>query len=388
MWTLSTSEALRVVRDLAHGELQSIAGLRNLLPARLEAGALDLRDPAFALDSLSRVQLATAASTWFNAFESGYSDLFLARSRLIEWADVAIQARRNGAADFTFSTSGSTGTRKQIRHAEAMLLAEAVAWTRVFSPACRVVVLCPVHHIYGFIFGVLLPAQLQIEVIDATHEALPKLLPGDLIIAVPAQWQWLAARKLALAPSVIGVSSTAPLPGETRTQMRGLGLDALYEIYGSSETAGVGFRAESNAPYTLLDGRHCLPDASVAARLPDGTFGQLQIQDELAWVDERHFHVGARNDNAVQVGGHNVSPAWVVGQLKQHKAVREAAVRLDSQTEPARLKAFVVLEAADQADAFENWMRETLPWYACPARLTYGEELPRNAMGKLTDWQS
>ncbi len=388
MWTLSTSEALRVVRDLAHSELQTIAGLRGLLPARLDAGAIDLRDPAFALDSLSRVQLATAASTWFNAFESGYSDLFLARSRLTEWAEAAIEARRNGAADFTFSTSGSTGPRKQIRHAEAMLSAETAAWARVFSSTRRVVVLCPVHHIYGFIFGVLLPGQLQIEVIDATHESLPTILPGDLVIAVPAQWQWLAARKLAFVPGVVGVSSTAPLAGEVRTQMRGLGLDALHEIYGSSETAGVGFRCESDAPYTLLEGRHHLPDGSLAVRLPDGSFGQLQIQDELAWVDERHFHVGTRSDCAVQVGGHNVSPAWVVSQIKQHKAVRDAAVRLDSQTQAARLKAFIVLDAADQADAFENWMRETLPWYACPAKLTYGTELPRNATGKLTDWQS
>jgi long-chain acyl-CoA synthetase len=388
MWTLSTSEALRVVRDLAHSELQAIAGLRNLLPARLEGGALDLRDPVLALDSLSRVQLATAASTWFNAFESGYSDLFLARSRITEWAAVAVEARRNGAADFTFSSSGSTGARKQIRHTEAMLLAEAAAWARVFASARRIVVLCPVHHIYGFIFGVLLPGQLQAEGIDATHEALPAILPNDLIIAVPAQWQWLAARQLAFPPGVVGVSSTAPLAGEVRMQICGLGLDALYEIYGSSETAGVGFRCESDAPYTLLDGRHCMPDGSLAVRMPDNTFGSLQIQDELAWVDERHFHVGTRSDGAVQVGGHNVSPAWVVSQLKQHKAVRDAAVRLDSQTEPARLKAFVVLEAADQADAFENWMRETLPWYACPARLTYGGELPRNAMGKLTDWQS
>ncbi|MFM2399533.1 MAG: hypothetical protein RL341_1690, partial [Pseudomonadota bacterium] len=352
MWTFSSSDLSRIVRDLVFGELYALPGLRHALPARLNCGDLNLRSDALNLDSLQRVQVATAAATWFNVFDAGYEDLFLARAQTADWPDVVIRARENGARDFTFSTSGSTGERKHIRHAEQSLISEATAWSKTFSGTRRVVVMCPVHHIYGFIFGVLLPSQLNVPVVECSHEQLTELRAGDLLIGVPAQWDWLSQRKKPFAQGVRGVSSTAPLPAQVNLSLRALGLDSIHEIYGSTETAGLGFRTAPDAPYTLLDGRIALPDGQIGTPMESGELGLLAVQDELVWHDPQHFSVGKRADGMVQVGGHNVSPQWVAEQLKQSPLVVDAAVRLDSTAATARLKAFAVLSSDASAPAF------------------------------------
>jgi long-chain acyl-CoA synthetase len=121
----------------------------------------------------------------------------------------------------------------------------------------------------------------------------------------------------------------------------------------------------------------------------------MAVQDELQWQSATTFNLLRRSDESVQVGGHNVSPAWVVSQLQQHSGVKEAAVRLDSSLTQPRLKAFIVLQpnsnlaqSAKERSDLELWMADTLPWYAAPSSIHYGSALPRNAMGKLTDWQN
>lgn len=371
------------------------------------------------LDSLARMQLATAAATWCNAYDVGFEDLFLAKRSSADWADVMVRARRAGAYHFTFATSGSTGTRKFIRHREDVLASEALAWVQVLgqivrkthgTPISRVMVLAPTHHIYGFIWGVLLPLALKVPVLDADVSALPTLQSGDLIVAVPDQWAWLSESLQLLVPnpsnqsrsrvwpdSVYGVSSTAPLPKAVHDQLAVLNMTAharpalrnLLQIYGSSETAGLAWRADPGHPYTLAPGRTRASHGGVNLQLQGGASVSLAIQDQLNWLNDTDFELLRRTDHTVQVGGHNVSPDWVAAQLMSHPAVKEAAVRLHDRVTPPRLKAFVVLHAPgniEQRDAVGAWAMNQLPWYAAPCAIKYGAELPKNALGKASDW--
>lgn len=317
-----------------------------------------------------------------------------------------------GGAHLTFSSSGSTGSRKHIRHQLKILMEEAQTWASLLSGErtgtrpdfliLRIVVLAPTHHIYGFIWGILLPVAMKLPAIDADLQSLPELLPGDLLVAVPDQWAWLAQSQHltgAWPAAVKGVSSTAPLAPQIHRQLTveksGVGtiakapLAQLLHIYGSAETAGLAWRDDPEQPYALAGGRLRTPDGGIALNRPDEAPACLAVQDELEWVDEQRFRVVARLDHCVQVGGHNVSPAWVAAQLVSHPCVEHAAVRLCSQVKPHRLKAFIVLKHADQTNLqlqVEAWAVENLPWYASPRAFTYGEALPRSSMGKLCDW--
>jgi long-chain acyl-CoA synthetase len=417
-FALSEANLLRVSRDLAYSEIASMPGLKAQLGPRVTANpnapTLSWAADTIDLDSLARMQLATAGAVWCNAYDAGFEDLFLAKRTAADWAATMRRAREAGAAHMTFSTSGSTGARKHIRHREHLLAAEARAWVQVleqspFGKIRRVVVLCPTHHIYGFIWGVLLPMALGVPVIDADLSCLPEFEPNDLVVAVPDQWAWLASSTRSWPAGVQGISSTAPLPAAVHDAMtlarpapsgeQPPALARLLQIYGSSETAGLAWRSTSSGAYTLAPERQRSASGGIGLQLSSGAVQALAVQDELQWLDESRFMLLRRSDESVQVGGHNVSPEWVVAQLQTHSAVKLASVRLDTGATPAKLKAFIVLHGSSDAN-FDNdaramqqadlelWVKNTLPWYANFSSMTYGAELPLNAMGKASDWHS
>jgi long-chain acyl-CoA synthetase len=418
---LADHDLLRVCRDLAYSEIAAMPGALARLGSRTASAApISWASEGLNLDSLARMQLATAAAVWCNAYDAGFEDLFLAKRNVADWAVVMRRAREAGAKQFTFATSGSTGARKHVRHREDILAHEAQGWAQMLQASqpvhpitraiTRAIVLCPTHHIYGFIWGVLVPLALGVPALDADLDNLPALLPGDLVVAVPDQWAWLATGQRTWPADVQGVSSTAPMPAQVHdalttasataatTSPANPALARLLQIYGSTETAGLAYRSTSTGPYTLAAGRVRNSRDGIdlqAATIADGKPQPMAVQDELQWQSATTFNLLRRSDESVQVGGHNVSPAWVITQLQQHSAVKEAAVRLDASLAQPRLKAFVVLKSssdtashAAQCNALEQWMADTLPWYAAPSSIHYGSALPRNAMGKLTDWQN
>ena len=391
--------------------------MASALGPRLLHSHIDWSGRGLALDSLARMQLATAGATWCNAYDSGFEDLFLAKRSSADWAVLmqrchsATGVGTAGENSFTFSTSGTSGVRKHIRHRQDTLASEAHMWANVLNagqPTAgqikRVVTLVPTHHIYGFLWGVLLPLALDVGVVDAHLQNLPPLLPGDLIVGVPDQWQWLASTPSSRAhwpQHVTGISSTAALPAAVHQRLVAANADTqvsahaeaslarLLQIYGSSETAGLGWRTDPEQPYTLAPGRSKTPDGGIELLLPGGSLAAIAVQDELQWVGAESFYLLKRHDQSVQVGGHNVSPAWVTQQLMSHPSVSHATTRLSTKAQPPRLKAFVVLAqpgSAAQRVALEQWVLEHLPWYANFSTVTYGPELPQNAMGKPSDW--
>jgi long-chain acyl-CoA synthetase len=411
-WTFSNSEALRVCRDIAWSELSANAGMRARLQAaklqRLDS-LLDWSEQSLAADSLTRTSLATAVATWCDAFDSGYSDLFLARKNTQEWAHAMLRARAashavaqaqsgHARAAITFSTSGSMGQPKHIRHREATLWQETQGWAQQLVGRKRVVVCCPVHHIYGFIWGVMLPQALGVPVIELAWDSpdlATQLESGDLLVAVPTQWQWWTqAQQIQRWPAdVIGVSSTAALPAAAAQAAHAQGLKHLLAIYGSTETAGLGWRDEvaavtdpQAALYRLGPARRRVPEGEgIAVCLPDGMIAPLVLQDIIEWHSDTQFAVLRRQDDVVQVGGHNVSPLAIAQTLQTHPDVQAAAVRLNTSLSVPRLKAFVVLREHCTAQAFEQWL-STLAPHTQPTSIRYGDALPSNSLGKASDW--
>ena len=400
---LSEANLLRICRDLAWSEMAAMPGIRSRLGPRVPSSQteslLDWSSAGMALDSLARLQLATAAAVWCNANEAGFEDIFLAKRNVPDWANAMRRARSAGASGFTFSTSGSTGKRQHIRHAQDSLMDEARSWAQVLQasalPVDRVVTLVPCHHIYGFIWGVLLPKALGVPVLDASHEALPELLTGDLLVAVPDQWQWLARHARAMPAHVQGVTSTAPMPRPLHLKLVAAQAAApaflahLLQIYGSTQTGGIGWRDHPDKPYTLAPNRQQSTDGGIELMLTSGALAPLALQDELQWTGANEFELLRRTDCCVQVGGHNVSTAWVTEQLLAHPAVQDASVRLDTDAPLSRLKAFIVLrvpgDQPQQAD-LEAWLLHELPWYANFSSICYGAQIPRNVLGKHSDW--
>lgn len=383
---LGPAEAERFLR----AELRSYLNETGRRAEAVAPLALTTRmDEDLALDSLARLSLIARLVRTFDLSRSGVEDYLLVSPTLGDWADLIARHFEivAGDAKVLFHTSGSTGIPVPVAHAAAWLQTEASALAAVFGRPKRVVALVPPQHLYGFMATVMLPLHLGCPVVELLGRA-PSVLeriarPGDLIVATPFLWDLAVESGVRLPEECVGVTSGAPASASLWDQCAGMGLAALTEIYGATETGGVGWRDSGLAAFRLLSHLRSLSGAAIGR----GDGSRLAVQDRLIWESKTTFRVAGRLDGAVQVGGVNVWPDRVRARLCAVEGVSDAAVRLRD----GRLHAFVVLRDASCGTdcTLDKALRAAMAGEAAPARpvsFTFGSSLPRNAMGKLVDW--
>ena len=186
-----------------------------------------------------------------------------------------------------------------------------------------------------------------------------------------------------------GTSSAAPLDAETaRRLVTETGFARIVEIYGSSETAGIGLRDEPDQPFQLLEtwapGDSVADDTHTLVRAADGA--RITAPDHLRWEGPRHLLPTGRQDGAVMIGGVTVHPEAVARRLASRPGVYDARVRPSG----SRLKALLVPEAdADWAAVKRNvraWAESALSPAERPMAYTLADAVPRDSLGKETDW--
>ncbi len=389
----------RFVYDLVAGELKLLRRGGGHLPPPPWSADTPVGEDGLGLDSLERMEVASALSEALHLHESGVEDLLLARRTLGEWVDVASRGLAHFDSRLSFRTSGSSGEPKSCIHSLDDLAQEIDHLAELFRGAKRILSAVPAHHIYGFLFTVLLPERLgRLEVVDVrllTPRTLARQLQaGDVVISHPTHWSLVARDGGPLPRGVTGVTSTAPCPVELAAALSRSegGLDRFVQVYGSSETAGVGWRESPGMPFQLMPhwSRSPAGQLEMRRRADNGDMCTAMTQDVIEWLGDRHFHVAGRLDTAVQVGGINVFPKRVSAMLSTHPQVREAAVRLMTPSEGHRLKAFVVPEAGADTEALraelDQWANTHLDAPERPKSYTFGTQLPVNENGKYRDW--
>jgi long-chain acyl-CoA synthetase len=395
-WWEDEAAMQRFVADLVAGELAAMRLTGPTLqpqpwPADLHIG----RD--LGADSLELMSLASALAEALQMHESGIEDYLLVRQTLGEWAHIARTSLSRFSARLTFRTSGSTGIPKSCSHQLDALVQEVQEFAPLLQGTRRIFSAVPSHHIYGFLFSMLLPAALGLaagDVIDLRSGSAARLAQqlreGDLVIGHPEFWRAAARSVPAFPAGVTGVTSTAPCPDDISIALQQAGLARLLQVYGSSETAGVGWRSGHEQPYQLLSGwRRVGEDGSELMRAGADTV--QPCQDTLTWLDERRFVPTGRVDQAVQVGGINVFPARVRRELLVHPDVLDAAVRLMRPEEGSRLKAYIVPRNTDADLAglhakLDAWVVARLTAPERPRAFTFGNALPVDSRGKASDW--
>ena len=340
------------------------------------------------------------------------------------WADILHDGWKGET--LSFHSSGSTGVPVRNRHTLVSMAEEGAIFTSFFSSRRRIVTVMPAHHIFGLMHSLWLAKWLGVPV---THmPPLPTagffgaLHEGDVVIAFPFFWQSLLtlaqqrSREGAFRPppDVVGVTAGSPCPPWVISGLLEPGPEAgagglpllasMKEIYGSSETNGMGIRHDGEAwyelyavwnPVALADGTRMLCRASGEASTAGPSQAPLvPLPDVVEWHPKapRKFRPERRMDAAVQVAGVNVYPEEVAAVLRTHPLVRDCAVRLMRPEEGSRLKAFIVPvcpldEAAPHfGKEFRSWLAERLDAPHRPKHIRLGAALPVNAMGKAADW--
>ena len=357
-----------------------------------EIDAIEVTEETLGFDSLGTLELILGLNRFFDLNQSGVEDYLLIKRRIGDWINLLSQHRQivGDAWAFGFATSGSTGDARVVPHLAETLWSEmrsqvAGPFSEISAPG-RIVLLVPPHHIYGFLFGCVLPDILGIEVIDLHRNgpsaAFRHTRSGDLVVGTPYNWDMLQKIDRQFVDGVYGVTSAGPSSATTWDSVARGNLARLTEVYGSTETGGIATRSGFAEPFELLPHLE-MSDKRVLRRI-DGE--PLPLQDRLEWISPNRFHLRGRLDHVVQVAGVNVSPQHIRDRILCVDGVADAAVRMGA----TRLKAFVVpktgMDTADLQHRLQAHVFSTLEATARPESLTFGDHLPRNEMGKAADW--
>ena len=167
-------------------------------------------------------------------------------------------------AETVFETSGSTGrARRWARSHQQMRTEVELVTACTLSTVDFVINYSPPRHLFGALFGQLLPQLRGVPVVQAWEDPLKfPDIPTDarvLVVCVPMTWDLLRRnwRKLAIAGSVSALHSSATPPGIAHDLVDDTGM-AAHELLGSTETGGIAYRALN--PNTIWQ---LLPDVTV-----------------------------------------------------------------------------------------------------------------------------
>ena len=407
-WFQSQASLTNFVADLIMAELAAIRPSSTLSLSMLDDAENAFSDSNLQLDSLELMALSIALSRAIHFDESHIDNNLFSYPTFANWLAISYKSLIAFSQSITFKTSGSVGTNKHYRHEIAQLEQEAQYLGQLFKGRRRILSAVPSHHIYGFIWTVLLPRYLGplIPVIDIrgiSSNALQSVLKsGDLIIAYPEFWQYLDEANVQFPIDIIGVNSSGPCATEVGINLLDKKLSDFYEVYGASETAGIGWRDHPSKPYTLFPfWQKAISDIEIIRLLADGNLLAFPLQDILHWSLPTQFIVKGRLDLLVQIGGTNVSLSGVRTKLLKHPLVKDAAVRVMRPNEGSRLKAFIVLNNHDYYSSkdvlkevnqleitkqLQHYINTHLSTAERPKALTFGLDIPVNNIGKLCDW--
>lgn len=211
--------------------------------------------------------------------------------------------------------------------------------------------------------------------------------------------------------------SGAALPGSLAIRWMDRFGDNLYNMYGSTEVAAATIATPADmraAPGTAGkplagvvvrlydDGDHEVTTPEVDGRIFVGSAlrfdgytggqtkpsidGLLSSGDVGRWDEAGRLYVGGRDDDMIVSGGENLYPREVEDLLADLDGISDVAViGVDDDEFGKRLAAFVVLDAGATvtADDVKAHVKANLANFKVPRSVTFIDELPRNATGKV-----
>lgn len=336
-------------------------------------------------------------------------------------------------------TSGTTGKPKGVvtthQNIQAQITSLVSAWG--WTSEDRILHCLPLHHIHGIInvlsCALWVGAQCDMLTKFDANIVWDIIIEGNLTLfmAVPTIYvkliaAWEAADKdtqkkmsAGCAKMRLMVSGSAALPVQVLEKWCNISGHFLLERYGMTE---IGMALSNPLHGERLAGYVGKPLPEVEVRLVDekgnvvspGISGEIQVKSPGVFLEywqkpeatATAFHDGwfctgdfavVENDNyrilgrmsvdIIKTGGYKVSALEIEEVLRTHPNIQECAVvGVDDSEWGERVCAALVLQSGSNLTlkTFRSWAKERLAIYKVPAQIITVEELPRNAMGKVT----
>lgn len=119
------------------------------------------------------------------------------------------------------------------------------------------------------------------------------------------------------------------------------------EVYGSSETAGLGWRSHYQEPFRLLPWWQLQQQPHEQGLSTTATCTRTGVttvlQDKIECISDNLIRVHGRQDAVIQIAGHNINLDTLASALAQHPDVYAAKVSWHQQQGDTRLHYFLAV---------------------------------------------
>jgi len=310
----------------------------------------------------------------------------------------------------TVYTSGTTGEHQACSKTAGQLLGEAAVLGRTFAVGAgdRVLATVPPHHIYGLLFGILMPILAGASFVRDTPfhaetvAATARRRRATLLVSVPVHLRALNVLEEGSLPAMRRVfSSGAPLPAPTAAALIEQHGIRATEVFGSSETGGIAWRVSETCTELWQPFPGIGVDVDVRGRLLlDSPFlpptqARPYVAGDRIELVAGGFHLLGRSDGIIKIGGKRVSLAEVENRLLALPGVIDGAIAavVAPGARGHELIAAVVVRPSTPRDegrspgewiaALRSGLREWFDPVVVPRRIKIAARLPREANGKL-----
>ncbi|NUQ43390.1 MAG: AMP-binding protein [Calditrichaceae bacterium] len=337
-------------------------------------------------------------------------------------------------------TSGTTSRPKGVvnthRNITSQITTLIEAWGWMAED--RILHVLPLHHTHGIINALLCPLWA-----GAVCEMLPQFDAGvvwerfmrgniTVFMAVPTVyikliefWENAAPEEQkkmsqACAKMRLMVSGSAALPVSVFEKWKAISGHALLERYGMTEIGMAisnplhGERRPGYIGFPLPRVQIRLMDESGSEVKDEGAPGEIQVKGpnvfleywrrpeatqeafvedwfrsgDVAVVENGYYRILGRSSvDIIKTGGYKVSALEIEEILRGHPCIKECAVvGVEDAEWGERVCAAITLQnnAVLDLEELRRWAKKKMAVYKIPSRLAAVEELPRNAMGKVT----
>ena len=381
---------------------------QNIFPKLLSTGiSLELYDPSilqnldFFLDNTS-IPLLFSHSSLKKKLSESYT--VLDETDLLP-TKVPLQDGEAGL--ICFRTSGSTGHPCSMIKEASNLLTEIDQLIKQFSFTSEDSFLCsvPICHIYGFLWGYLLPKFLGSPIMITSNLASTvKELESSYTnwISTPALIETIFSgsfRPQQVRLKTIISSGASLNPNIALDLYDSYGIEVI-EIYGSSETGGIGFRKTyKEEGFTLFDGVEIKIDPNFIMKVKSPYLSRsirqqnsiVNILDSEGFfqsgdtgnIQRGKLYPGGRIDRIIKINGKRIHIDTVENMVRSSvKEVQKVIILWDT----VRLKLFFTSKEKNTIDNIKKQIVNCLPPFLRSVQIYYLDEIPLLANHK-TDYQ-
>jgi len=298
-------------------------------------------------------------------------------------------------------TGGSTGAPRLWSKTGANLFGEAVFLAEHFgvSHQDRIVATVSPYHIYGLLYSVVLPLVSGATIVPTTPAFPEEIIDAvtgteaTILVSVPAHYRALR-NKPSLGPSVrLALSSAGMLDIDDNKAFCQRNPAGIVEVYGSTETGGVGLRhrirgEETFTPYgtvawNIAGERLRIRSPYLSPDLPIDEEGWYVTGDRAEPHGQNGFVLRGRADSITKVGGKRVDLEEIGSLIKEQTGVTDCAVLAVAEQggRGHRIAALVAGQGVD-ATRLRAVLAIRLEPYALPRVIRVVDRLPMTASGK------